>query len=43
MADPHTDPDEIQKLNKRLANFWDLISDRLKAIEERLDSLEQNK
>jgi tetrahydromethanopterin S-methyltransferase subunit G len=43
MAELHTDPDEIQKLNQRLANFWDLISDRLKSIEERLDSLEQNK
>ena len=43
MAEPHTDPDEIQKLNQRLASFWELISDRLKSIEERLDSLEQNK
>ena len=43
MTEPHTDPDEIQKLNQRLASFWDLISDRLDAIEKRLDSIEKNK
>ena len=43
MAEPHTDPDEIQKLNRRLASFWELISDRLDAIEKRLDSIEKNK
>ena len=43
MTEPHTDPDEIQKLNQRLASFWDLISDRLNAIEKRLDSIEKNK
>ena len=43
MAEPHTDPDEIQKLNQRLASFWELISDRLDAIEKRLDSVEKNK
>jgi tetrahydromethanopterin S-methyltransferase subunit G len=43
MTEPHTDPDEIQKLNQRLASFWDLISDRLNAIEKRLDSIEENK
>ena len=40
--EPHTDPDEIQKLNRRLASFWDKISERLKAIEDRLDVLEKN-
>jgi len=39
--EPHTDPDEIQKLNQRLAGFWDALSERLKAIEERIDALEK--
>ncbi len=43
MAEPHTDPDEIQKLNQRLAGFWDKISERLKAIESRIDALEKKK
>ena len=38
----HTDPDEIQKLNRRLADFWDIISKRLKAIEEKEEVLEKN-
>lgn len=40
--EPHTDPDEIQKLNRRLASFWDIISKRLEAIEEKVDALEKN-
>ncbi len=40
--DALADPDEIQKLNRRLASFWDKISERMKAIEDRLDVLEKN-
>jgi tetrahydromethanopterin S-methyltransferase subunit G len=42
MPEPHTDPDEIQKLNQRLASFWDIISERLEAVEKRLDAIEKN-
>ena len=42
MTELHTDPDEIQKLNRRLAALWDKISERLESIESKIDALEKN-